>query len=531
MTNTSSAADASLPAIAQTLERALAALKAGNLGEAEALYGSVPADDAKHAVALGMRGVIYGLRGDLAGAEQMLSAAVAHDPGFAICWYNLGMVQKRLGRGGQALASLDRALAINPNLADARFHRGLILLTLRRFAEAVAACDDALAAHPGQSQVEAQLLSNRGIALCELDRHQDAVASFERGLALTPGYPEAWSNRGVALTKLRRFDEALASHGRALAIDPGYAEAHYNEAHLRLLMGDFERGFPQYEWRARMKGAPVMPDFGKPWWSGEENLAGRKIMLLGEQGFGDVIQFCRYAPLLAARGGTVILAVSAQLKSLIGSVSGASQVLGSQDAVPDFDVCARLLSMPLAFKTRIDSIPATIPYLRPSEASLPQWRERIGPGSRPKVGIVWAGSPHHNNDRHRSIGLRALLPALAQTGVQLFSLQKDLRDGDAELLRGCGHITHLGDELASFDDAAAIVSALDLVLSVDTALAHLVGALGKPVWILLPFIPDWRWLLDRPDSPWYPTARLFRQQRLGDWDTVIAQVAGELCAT
>jgi len=535
MTNTSPAG-APPPSVAQTLEQALAALKAGNFAEAEALCGSVPADDAKHAVALGMRGVISGLRGDLAGAEQMLSAALAHDPGFAVGWYNLGMVQQRLGRGEQALASLDRALAINPNLADARFHRAFILLTLRRFAQAVAACDDALAADHGPAQVEAefqaqaQLHSNRGIALCELDRYADAVASFERGLALNPRYPEAWSNRGVALTKLRRFDEALASHDRALAINPGYAEANYNEAHLRLLMGDFERGFPQYEWRAKMKGAPVMPDFGKPWWSGEEDLAGRKIMLLGEQGFGDVIQFCRYAPLLAARGATVILAVSARLKSLIGSVSGASQVLGSQDAVPDFDVCARLLSMPLAFKTRIDSIPATIPYLRPSDAVLPRSRQDIGRGTRPKVGIVWAGSPHHNNDRHRSIALRALLPAFAQAGVQLFSLQKDLRDGDAELLRGCGHITHLGDELASFDDAAAIVSALDLVVSVDTALAHLAGALGKPVWILLPFIPDWRWLLDRPDSPWYPTARLFRQQRLGEWDAVIAQVAGELSA-
>jgi tetratricopeptide (TPR) repeat protein len=562
MTSTSPA-DAPPPSVAQTLEQALAALKAGNLVEAEALYGSVPADHEKHAVALGMRGVIYGLRGDLAGAEQMLSAAVAHDPGFAAGWYNLGMVRGRgqagqalasydralaiepgfaaahagrgialcdLGRFDEALASLDHALAIKPDLAEARFHRGFVLLKLRRFAQAVAACDDALAAHPGEPQVEAQLHSNRGIALCELDRYADAVASFERGLALNPRYPEAWSNRGVALTRLLRFDEALASHERALAIDPGYAEAHYNEAHLRLLMGDFERGFPKYEWRARMKGAPVMPDFAKPWWSGEEDLAGRKIMLLGEQGFGDVIQFCRYAPLLAARGGTVIVAVSVHLKSLIASVSGASLVLGSQDALPDFDVCARLLSMPHAFRTRIDSIPATIPYLRPSDAVLSRWRERIRPGSRPKVGIAWAGSPHHHNDRHRSIGLRALLPAFAQAGVQLFSLQKDLRDGDAELLRACGHITHLGDELASFDDAAAIVSTLDLVVAVDTALAHLAGALGKPVWILLPFIPDWRWLIDRPDSPWYPTARLFRQQRLGDWDAVIAGVAGELSA-
>jgi tetratricopeptide (TPR) repeat protein len=565
MTSTSSAG-APPPSVAQTLEQALAALKAGNLAEAEALYGAVPADDEKHTVALGMRGVIQGLRGDLAGAEQMLSAALAHDPGFAVGWYNLGMVCKRLGRGEQALASydralaiepgfaaahasrgialsefgcfeealasLDRALAIRPDLADARCHRGFVLLKLRRFADAVAACDDALAAHPGQPQVEphveAQLHSNRGIALCEIDRYADAVGSFERGLALNPRYPEAWSNHGVALTKLRRFEEALASYAGALAIDPGYAEAHYNEAHLRLLMGDFERGFPKYEWRAKMKGAPVMPDFGKPWWSGEEDLAGRKIMLLGEQGFGDVIQFCRYAPLLAARGGTVILAVSARLKSLVASVGGASLVLGSQDALPQFDVCARLLSMPLAFKTRIDNIPATIPYLRPSDAVVPQWRERIGRGTRRKVGIVWAGSPHHRNDRHRSIGLRALLPAFVQAGVQLFSLQKDLRDGDAELLRGCGHITHLGDGLASFDDAAAAVSSLDLVVSVDTALAHLAGALGKPVWILLPFIADWRWLIDRPDSPWYPTARLFRQQRIGDWDAVTAQVAEEL---
>jgi Tetratricopeptide repeat/Glycosyltransferase family 9 (heptosyltransferase) len=403
-------------------------------------------------------------------------------------------------------------------------NRGLTLLTLKRFEEAIAANEEALAIDSGH----AQAYSNRGIALCEIERCEEAVASFDRGLAVTPRYAEAWSNRGVALLKLRRFDEALASYAQALAIDPGYAEAHYNEAYLRLLTGDFERGWAKYEWRGKVKGAPVMPDFGKPSWSGEPDLAGKTILLLGEQGFGDVIQFCRYAPMLATRGSKVILAVSTRLKSLLSSLGGVSQILGSKDALPQFDVYGRVLSMPLAFKTRIDSIPATVPYLRASDAGLQQWRERVAAGTRPKVGIAWAGS--RNNDRNRSISLRDVLPLLAQTGVQLFSLQKDLRDGDAEFLHDFGQVTHLGGELATFDDTAAIVSRLDLVVSVDTSLAHLAGALGKPVWVLLPFFPDWRWLLDREDSPWYPTARLFRQERVGDWKSVIMRVAVALSA-
>jgi hypothetical protein len=336
------------------------------------------------------------------------------------------------------------------------------------------------------------------------------------------------NNRGNALQDLMRHDEALASLARAVALKPDYASAYWNESLTRLLQGDFEAGWKLYEWRWRMD-SPNWPA-GIPQWLGEERLNGKTIVLHAEQGLGDAIQFCRYAKLVAARGATVLLQVRPALTALLRNLEGVSRVTAGGERLPPHDFHCPLLSLPLAFKTRLETIPADVPYLFADPQRATRWRRRLGDAPSPRTGLVWAGSMTHKNDRNRSLPLLRLLEALP-AGIRCYSLQKELRDGDRELLRQRPEIVHLGDDLADLTDTAALLSELDLVISADTSVVHLAGAMGKPVWVLLPFAPDWRWLLDRDDSPWYPTARLFRQTAIGDWAGVLSRVSDELTAT
>jgi tetratricopeptide (TPR) repeat protein len=339
-----------------------------------------------------------------------------------------------------------------------------------------------------------------------------------------PDYAEAFNNRGNALQALKRLDEALASYDKALAFKPDYAEAHWNEALLRLLTGDFSRGWAKYEWRWRNESLALSTrNFSQPLWLGAAAIDGKTILLHSEQGFGDTIQFCRYVPLLAARGARVILEVPRSLQELMTNLAGATQVISKGDSLPDFDVQCPFLSLPLAFATRLETIPSATPYLRAPVQALKNWQARLGPKARPRIGLAWSGRPTHKNDQNRSISLRSLL-ALLDIEATFVSLQKDVRTDDAAVLKERDDILDFGDALKDFSDTAALISHLDLVISVDTSVAHLAGALAKPVWVLLPFLPDWRWLLDRDDSPWYPTARLFRQDNTRAWDDVIVRV-------
>jgi hypothetical protein len=308
-------------------------------------------------------------------------------------------------------------------------------------------------------------------------------------------------------------------------VRPDYAEAHWNEALTRLLIGDFERGWKKYEWRWKIESfTSKQRDFAQPLWLGADGIEGKSILLHSEQGFGDTIQFCRYVPLVAACGARVILAVQKPLHELMSTLTGAAQIVFTGEPLPHFDIHCPLASLPLAVGTRLESIPSTTPYLHAPAHALQHWKTRLEPRDRLRIGICWAGNPNHKSDVSRSIGLSPLLPLLTNTDVQFFSLQKDLRAGDAEILRNNRHITHLGQEIETFSDTAAIISSMDLVISIDTSVVHLAGSLGKPIWILLQFVPDWRWLLDREDSPWYPTARLFRQNETRSWDGVISRV-------
>jgi Flp pilus assembly protein TadD len=376
----------------------------------------------------------------------------------------------------------------------------------------------------------APALSNRGTALLELQRPEEALESFDRALKIKPDYALALHGRGNTLRELQRYEEALESYGRALEIKPDYAEVHWNESLCRLLLGDFDLGWRKYEWR--WKHGPSLSavrSFAQPLWLGEVPLAGKTILLHAEHGFGDTLQFCRYAQLVAARGARVVLEVPPALKSLCQTLAGVDTLLDYTEGLPPFDFQTPLMSLPLAFGTRLDSIPADVPYLHSDPQKVAAWHALLGPRNKPRVGLVWGGSPAHGNDRNRSLPLALLADLIGDAG-EFICLQKEFRKEDELFVRQHSNIRVFSERLRDFADTAALIETLDLVITVDTSVAHLAGALGKPVWVLLPFAPDFRWLLEREDSPWYPTARLFRQSQFGQWAPVLAEVRKALAA-
>ena len=442
-------------------------------------------------------------------------------PDFAEAHSNRGNALHALERYEDAVASYDRALSLRPDFADARSNRAGALHALRRLDDALADYDRALALPPERAEVH----YNRGNVLHALQRFDDALQSYDRGLELRPDYADAIANRGVTLQDLQRFDEALAHYQRAQLVRPDFADAHYNEALCRLLTGDLVRGFEKHEWRWETdQHRGFRRDFAQPLWAGADDVAGKTILLHAEQGFGDTIQFCRYAPLVAARGARVVLEVQEPLFALMTELKGVAELRARGEVLPDFDLHCPLLSLPRAFGTRLETVPDAAPYLHAAPEKTAHWGERLGVKVRPRIGLAWSGRPTHKNDHNRSIELAVFLQTFAGIEADLVSLQREVRDADAELLRARGGVVHFGADLKDFSDTAALIANLDLVVAVDTSVVHLAGALGKPVWVLLPFIPDWRWLLDRADSPWYSTARLFRQDDSRQWNGVIARV-------
>jgi tetratricopeptide (TPR) repeat protein len=465
---------------------------------------------------------------DLERTDEALAsfeAALAIRPDHAEVLLRRAGALRKLNRPEEALDSFDAALRLRPADPDALINRGNVLRNLNRPAEALASYEAALAIRSDHAGVH----YNRGNALVDLNRPAEALASFERALAIKSDYVEALNNRAGALRSLGRPADALASFDCALAIAPDDAEAHLNRACVRLLLGDFERGLAEYEWRWRTPSAArFRREFVQPLWLGGETLEGRTILLHAEQGLGDALQFVRYAPLVAARGGKVVLEVQPPLKSLLAGVAGVSLVHAKGERLPEFDCHCPLASLPLAFGTRLGTIPAKTPYLEAAKERVERWTERLPRSGVRRIAIAWAGNAAFHGDQGRSIGLARLLPLLPLAGAEFISIQKDLRPGDRELLARHPAIAHHGDAITDFSDTAAILSLVDLIISSDTSVVHLAGALGRPVFILLQRAADWRWLADRADSPWYPTARLFRQPTAGDWEGVLRQVMAEL---
>jgi tetratricopeptide (TPR) repeat protein len=436
---------------------------------------------------------------------------------------NLGTLLVDLRRFDGAYKHFKTAIEIKPDFFPAINNLGNTLVDLGRFEEAVSVFDRALLLSPDQ----VELVCNKANALKALGSFDEALACYDRAIALKPDYVKAHSSRGTCLEDMMRTSEALFSYKNALALQPDYAEAHWNFAINRLRVGDLKTGWVESEWRWKCPALQLQQrDFSQPLWLGAEPIEGKTLLLHSDQGLGDAIQFLRYVPLAAARGARVVLEVDQTLHELCSGLQGVSRIIPKGEALPAFDLHCPLGSLPLAFDTTLDTIPHVTPYLSAGDR-VEAWKERFGSIDSPRVGLVWSGNPNHSNDRNRSVFLEALLPLL-DTRAQFFSLQRDVRPGDHAVLRECKEIVDLGNELGSFAETAAVIQNLDLLISVDTSVAHLAGALGRPVWILLPYVPDWRWQLMRTDSPWYPTARLFRQSETRDWQSVVHQAVAAL---
>ena len=449
--------------------------------------------------------------------------ALATRPDYSDAWYNLGNTLLSERQPADAERAYARALSLAPNIPEALNNRGQALRELGRLDEAFEACTKAISLKPDYAGVH----TNLGKILQALRRWDDAIGAHHRAISLQPGLVEAWANLGNALVALNRLDGASKAYQEALRLRPDSAETAYNACLVQLLQGDLPSVWEGYELRWRLRNLRQRPVQNRPAWNGTEPLAGRSIVVFSEQGLGDTLQFARYIPLLADRGAIVHAVVQKSLKSLIGTVRGAALVTTSEQPWPECDLHCPLLSLPRAFGTTLATIPATVPYIaarRDRKEAAAEWLASV---ASPRVGVAWAGNPSHPNDRNRSVSIAALAPVLAASLPRWLSLQKELRPGELETLHAAGGVDlsgHLGD----FEDTTGVLALLDLVITVDTSVAHLAGAMGIPTWILLPYAPDWRWLLDREDSPWYPTARLFRQTEPGSWDGALARVAAEL---
>ncbi|HEX3864438.1 MAG TPA: tetratricopeptide repeat-containing glycosyltransferase family protein [Stellaceae bacterium] len=435
-----------------------------------------------------------------------------------------GALLYRSGRLEEALGYLEPCLQRRPSDAATLVMCTDCMFSLRRF-EQVAAINQRAHAHdPGN----ADPCNSVGVALQLLGRQEDALPWFDRAIGLRPDFVDALNNKAVALSGIHRFDEACAAYERVKTIDPGNVGAEWNLALLQMLMGNFEAGWAGRE--ARWKNQPgTYPKFAEPRWFGEANIEGKTILVCADEGLGDTIQFARYVPEIAARGARVILAVEESARALLSGLPGVAQcVRKSAEGLPAFDMHCPMSGLPLAFGTRLDSIPSARSYLPAAPDHLAQaWQTRLGPRDRLRVGLVWSGNPQHVNDHNRSIQLRSLLP-LFDVDATFVSLQKDPRPPDRALLAERSDIVDLTAHLTDFVETAALIGCLDLVITVDTSVAHLSAALGCPTWILLPYTPDYRWLLDRDDNPWYPTARLFRQTESREYGSVLARMAAEL---
>jgi Flp pilus assembly protein TadD len=563
-----------MPDSAEALALALQYSRAGYLPQAEQIYRQILQTDSANVDALAYLGGVYMAQGRFLEAAVAFQQVIQIRPDFAEMYNELGIAFAQQGKAEEALLSFQRALELRrhypqahnnlgillgqhgkldeavahytralllrPDYAEAHNNLGIIFARQKKESEAVASYREALRLKPHYAEAH----NNLGAALAAQGQPEAARASFQRAVQLKSDYAEAYYNLGVVYLREAAPNDAATCFQQALQLRPGYAEAHKDLALALLMQGNFEQGWSEYEWRWRCSEVPCLP-FHQPRWDGSP-LAGRTILLHVEQGLGDTLQFIRYAPLVRQRGGSVLVLCQPSLLSVLASCPGIDQLLPQGAALPDFAVHAPLLSLPGIFRTDLTTIPAQVPYLSADPALVEQSRRKLSAlDSRPtrvpmageegirrgfNVGIAWQGSPTHSGDRQRSVPLWAFTPLAELPGVRLFSLQ--VGPGAEQLHESGAHfpVTDLSSHFdpASFQDAGAAVAALDLIITVDSALAHLAGALGKPVWVLLPYAPDWRWLRERQDSPWYPTMRLFRQPRPGDWNAVFHQVADAL---
>jgi tetratricopeptide (TPR) repeat protein len=460
--------------------------------------------------------------------QQQLTAAIAHyqealrlHPHYAEAHFNLGRVLQVQGEYATAMAHYQEAVRLQPTFADAHNNLGTVLLEYGDYTKAMAHFQEALRLQPHYAEAHINL----SVALKEQGRLTDAITHYQEALRLQPNCADTHYNFGNVLQEQGALDAAIAAYQEAIRLQPDHVEAHWNLGLTLLLAGRLRTGWPEYEWRFRRAGVPY-PSMPQPRWGGAP-FHDKTLLVWTEQGYGDTLLFVRYLPMVKARGGRVVLACQPELERLLQDCVEVDGLLPCQPekiAATQFDLHIPLLSLPGLFETTLDTIPVDVPYITPDPALTRQWQIRLGQENQFRIGLVWAGNPQHPNDRNRSCQLSDFAPLATLPNVALFSLQKGSAAAQAMALPKGIPLTDLGSALHDFAETAAVIANLDLVITVDTAVAHLAGAMGKPVWTLLPFVPDWRWMRERDESPWYPSMRLWRQSTPGDWATVCQRV-------
>jgi tetratricopeptide (TPR) repeat protein len=530
----------------------------GHLSVAESIAKRIINIKTDHAGANHLLGLIAGERGQYDSAIKLISVAIKNNPFEPIYFCSLALALHKEGRMEEALKTYDRTIQLKPDYAEAHYSRSIVFGDMGRLEEALEACERAIQFKPDYAEAHsmrgavltnlgsleealeaceraiqikpdyAEAHANRGTVLSNMDRLEEALAAFDCALRLQPGHFGSLSNRGVVLSNLGRFKEAFEAYKQAIQLKPDYAAAHYNYAMSLLITGDLHRGWKEFEWRWKVKEFPSTPrNFQVPQWDGSP-LHGKTILLHAEQGFGDTIQFIRYVPLVAQAGGRIIVECQKALIRLFSGLPGIYLLLEQGKQLPEFDFHAPLMSLPRILGTTLDTIPGNVPYLYPPRLTL-DLRRKLGIDNEKKnIGIVWRANPAFKNDRNRSFDLEYFRTLLDIPNTRWFGLQVGERAADLKITEGMDEVIDASPVLNDFYDTASVIKELDLVISVDTSVAHLAGSLGTPVWILLSFMADWRWLLNQDVSPWYPSARLFRQPTRGDWDSVFEQVGAAL---
>ena len=468
-----------------------------------------------------------------------------------------GIALMELSRFDQALESYAIAISIQPDMVEALNNRGIALHEFGKFEEAMASYDEAIRLKPDY----AEAYCNRGITLQALMQVEAAIECFEMAIHLRPDYAKAYNNLGKIFQGLKQFERAMFYIDKALSLEPHFEDAMYNKASLFFLQnkldsaielfdkvidskpnysnawwnkslallakGNLDFGWPLFEWRYLAVQGLRKRLFNQPRWSGAEPLIDKVILLYSEQGLGDTIQFCRYTKLVANLGARVILEVPKPLTTLLNNLDGVFQLVEQGGDLPEFDYHCSLMSLPLAFNTNLESIPPPILFIQSLQSKVDLWQKRLGKKIKPRIGLVWSGNPEHKNDQNRSVSLTEWIPWLPD-GYEYISLQKLLSSKDRIILDENPSIISFANDLNDFVDTSGLVECLDLVISIDTSVAHLSGSLGKQTWVLLPFAPDWRWMLERTDSPWYPTIKLYRQPVMDDWTSVFKKIRMDL---
>ena len=466
----------------------------------------------------------YHQEGNLKEAKNIYEQILKHKPNHFDALQLLGILYGQINEKDKAIKLLELALQIKPDDAATLNNYGVILTEVNRTNDSYEALDKATNIKPDY----AEAYSNKGNTLKLLGKYDDAVKAYSKAIQLKPNYAEAYNNRGVIYKELNQTDLALKDLKKAISLKPNYPEANSTLGVTLLLTGDFSKGWEQYEWRWKDLSDPsVIRSFKQPLWDGKKSLKGKSILLYSEQGLGDTIQFSRYILLIKALGAKVILETHKELLNIVGSIDSNITIILMGQTLPHFDFQCPLLSLPLKFGTGLKNIPSPNRYIWADKRIVPKWKKKIGSQKKPLIGLAWEGNPLHKNDYNRSILLAELIPHLPKK-YEYIGLQKDIRESNLKTLKRSSMIDNLIDNNVSMDDTAAIIENLDIVISVDTSVAHLSASMGKPTWILLPFVPDWRWLLNRNDSPWYKSVKLFRQEKRGNWELVFKDLNKKL---